>query len=103
MSDKIVFDVAEVATLLRCEPSTVREEARVGRLPGIKFGKDWVFPLWALTDSLNLEARQLQELKSEFGPGSPTPVVTVAAGARVDRRTRPMPNLDAFTPVGGTA
>lgn len=44
----MVLDVDQVAELMRCEPATVQEHARAGDLPGIKWGRDWVFPLGAL-------------------------------------------------------
>ena len=43
-----VLETEAVASLLRCAPTTVRDRARTGDLPGIKFGDDWVFPAEAL-------------------------------------------------------
>lgn len=101
MSDKFILDVAEVAVHLGCQPSTVREAARTGRLPGLKFGDDWVFPMEALLGSLNRAALDAQYERNN--PIPPTPVLPAPVGVRVDARRRPMPNLDAFTPVGGNA
>jgi excisionase family DNA binding protein len=36
--------VTEAAKVLQCTDDTVRERALRGDLPGIKFGRDWVFP-----------------------------------------------------------
>lgn len=102
MSDKFILDVEEAAAHLRCQPSTIRESARTGRIPGIKFGDDWVFPLESLVQSLNAEALQLQAVKRILPPSTPV-MAAPAPGRRVDARRRPMPNLDAFTPVGGNA
>lgn len=101
MSDKFILDVSELAVHLGCQPSTVREAARCGRLPGLKFGDDWVFPRDALLGSLNREALEAQYDRKN--PTLPTPVLPTHVGVRVDRRRRPMPNLDGFTPVGGNA
>lgn len=53
-----VLDVDQVAKLMRCEPATVQEHARAGDLPGIKWGRDWVFPLGALLRVLDELALQ---------------------------------------------
>ena len=37
-----ILSVEEVAKMLRCEPETVREKTP-GVLPGVKFGRDWVY------------------------------------------------------------
>jgi excisionase family DNA binding protein len=49
----MVLDVDQVAELLRCEPTTVQEHARRGELPGLKLGRDWVFPVGALLQRLD--------------------------------------------------
>ena len=46
----------EVAELLDCEPATVQEKARNADLPGLKFGRAWVFPRSALMESLHTQA-----------------------------------------------
>lgn len=106
MSDKFILDVAELAGHLHCQPSTVREAARIGRLPGLKFGDDWVFPLGALKESLDLSALGAMLGRKNSTPPAITDITDITAavtGLRVDARRRPMPNLDAFTPVGGAA
>jgi excisionase family DNA binding protein len=35
--------VSEVAALFRCDPETVKRQARSRKLPGFKFGKAWFF------------------------------------------------------------
>lgn len=47
-----VLQTDDVASLLGCAPETVRERACLGKLPGLKFGKDWVFPAAALHQRL---------------------------------------------------
>jgi hypothetical protein len=58
-----VLSVDEVAALLRCSAYTVRERARLPaghaqKLPGVKFGDDWMFPLEALLERVNDVARE---------------------------------------------
>ena len=43
--DPRLFDVRELAAYFRCDPETVKRQARSGRLPGFKFGKSWYFRL----------------------------------------------------------
>ena len=38
-----VLTVSEVAAFFRCDPETVKRQARSGKLPGFKFGKFWYF------------------------------------------------------------
>lgn len=48
-----ILDAHEVAEILDCEPNTVREKARRGELPAVKFGRSWRFPKDALLKVLN--------------------------------------------------
>jgi excisionase family DNA binding protein len=57
MDGTMILDVDQAAALLRCAPDTVREQADRGVLPGVKYGRDWVFPEAALADALNDQAR----------------------------------------------
>lgn len=54
----IALTTDELAALLACEPQTVEERARTGELPGIKFGRKWVFPAEALAHRLNVLATE---------------------------------------------
>jgi len=56
-----ILTVDAVAELLCCDPQTVREATRQGRLPAVKFGRDWVYPRQALLDALNAMAKQRPE------------------------------------------
>lgn len=62
MSD--VLTVKDVADMLGCEEDTVRDKTRQRELPGLKFGRDWVYPRQALLDALNQMAAQAKA-KSE--------------------------------------
>ena len=50
---RITLTAEEAAEMLGCEPETVEERARLGELPGVKFGRKWVFPVEALAFRLN--------------------------------------------------
>ena len=51
----------QVAELLHCHVQTVQEWTRVGKLPGIKPGRSWIYPRQALLDALNEMARAKPE------------------------------------------
>lgn len=51
-----ILNASELSELLHCQPSAVREAARTGRLPGVKYGDDWIFPLEAVLRVLNEQA-----------------------------------------------
>jgi excisionase family DNA binding protein len=81
-----VLTVADVAAMFACTEETVRDQASAGVLPGVKFGRDWVFPLEALLESINELARDqaaqrrrpaprgatLQPVKAAAPPALPT-------------------------------
>jgi excisionase family DNA binding protein len=76
-----VLTVADVAAMLGCAETTVRERAIAGKLPGLKFGIDWVFPAAALIEALNEQAREAMRGKSL--KAAPSAVLhSVAAPAR---------------------
>ena len=55
----------EVADLLDCEPTTVQEKARTADLPGLKYGRSWVFPRAALMEALHAKALARTPAKAE--------------------------------------
>lgn len=60
-----VLRVNDVAELLDCTPETVRLMVRTGLLPGLKPGRDWVFPLGALLKRLDEAALDVSEAFQE--------------------------------------
>jgi excisionase family DNA binding protein len=52
-----ILSIDEFCKLTGCEPDTAREKARNREIPGIKLGRDWVFPRVALLETLNELAR----------------------------------------------
>jgi len=51
--DPKLFTVSEVADLFRCDPETVKRQARAGNLPGFKFGKSWFFRMRDIDDMID--------------------------------------------------
>jgi hypothetical protein len=62
MSIAPVLTVDDVAAMLQCKDTTVREIAP--QLGGLKFGRDWVFPAEALLEALNDRARDAMRPKA---------------------------------------
>ena len=48
-----IMDSPAVAALLKCSERTVEDHARAGRLPAVKFGDGWMFPVDALLRAVN--------------------------------------------------
>jgi excisionase family DNA binding protein len=82
-----VLDTEQAAALLRCSVDTVRARADAGDLPGVKFGRDWVFPCVALLEAVNELARE-EASKRRSRPGAkPAAVAQIVA----QRRPPPLP------------
>lgn len=47
------LNVSDVASIFRCDPETVKRQARNGKLPGFKFGKSWLFRMCDLDNMIN--------------------------------------------------
>jgi excisionase family DNA binding protein len=71
------FNVDQVAELLGCADTTVREHAKSGALPGLKFGLDWVFPAGALFARLD-ELAALEAARRRTATATPAPMPTNA-------------------------
>jgi len=48
-----LLSVEDVAVVFRCNPETVKRQARAGKLPGFKFGKSWLFNLQSINEMVN--------------------------------------------------
>ena len=91
-----VLGVDQVAALLRGQPNTVREAVRAGRLPGLKFGNDWVFPVAPLISALDAQA--IADAKERRAPRQPMAVSVTTAPARGPGRSPPrLPDLNGAT------
>jgi Helix-turn-helix domain len=58
-----VLTVGEVAAFFRCDPETVKRQARRGRLPGFKFGKFWYFRQQDIDNMIDTELASAREEK----------------------------------------
>lgn len=86
-----VIPQSAVAQLLECDENTVQERARTGDLPGVKFGRSWVFPRQALVARLNEIA--IEQASKRRGKPEPKPIAA-AVGAKTPRRAPPtLPEL----------
>lgn len=66
--------IDEAAQLLDCEPPTIMEALRAGKLPGIKFGRGWVIPREAFFAWLNKTAVEEATARRVPAPGEWVPV-----------------------------
>lgn len=89
-SSTLVLTQAAVAQLLECDEGTVQERARTGELPGLKFGRGWVFPREALMARLNTMAQE--QAAERRGQRAGAVAAAVAIPAPRNRR-RPPPVL----------
>ena len=48
-----LLNAAQAADMLGCSPRTVEDYARAGKLPAVKFGDGWVFPVEAMLRAIN--------------------------------------------------
>lgn len=86
-----VFSVEQVARMLSCSVESVELQARNGNLPGLKFGRQWTFPAYALVERLNEIAAQ--EAAERRAPRktyiASTPINTVALVQPFSRKSNP--------------
>jgi hypothetical protein len=86
-----ILEVDEVAALLKCDPETVESRTRCGDLPGLKFGRSWIYPKPALMSrlcDLAIEECAKRKLPSES--------VAVVPTSRRRGRGRVPPTLPEF-------
>lgn len=74
-----ILTVEQVAELCDCTPTTVRERASAGDLPGLKLGRDWVFPAAALDQALCTLAMEQAQARRSASP-KPSAVVRQIRG-----------------------
>lgn len=74
----LALKVEAVADLLDCEVDTVNARALSGDLPGVKFGRSWVFPTTALDARLNELA--IEEAAARRAPRTPVLVAVKRRG-----------------------
>lgn len=76
-----VIDADECAALLRCNTETVEELARSGELPGLKFGRGWIFVRADLLLYLATKARE-EAAERRSRRSAPAVVPQVSKGRR---------------------
>ena len=88
--------VDQVAQLLACADTTVRERARAGDLPGLKYGTDWVFPAGALF--AHLDQLAIDEA-ADRRRATPSPASTPQATPRATLHAVPAPRSRRALPT----
>jgi hypothetical protein len=79
----------EVAEMLHCNVKVVEMRARSGELPGLQFGRGWVFPAEALYQRLNeIALERARERNKPVPPPRPSAVLKP-----VPTKKRPLPEL----------
>jgi len=88
-----LFSVDLFAQLLDCSAGAVEEATRDGRLPGVKYGRSWVYPREAALQVLNAQALENLRRTAEDGAlekrapaATPLRVAMPAAAGRRGRR-----------------
>lgn len=66
-----VLTVAQLAELLDCGPETIEDRTRERKLPGLKFGRSWVYPRDAVLQVLQQQA--LAHVRPAGGTTTPSP------------------------------
>ena len=102
-----ILTTLEVAELLQCSDETVEIAARDGKLPGVKFGRTWVFPLAALLDCVNAQGASEMTARRAADPAPAHVSIGVALNvgrkAANSSRIRPRPELPPMPEVAGVA
>jgi excisionase family DNA binding protein len=94
-ADETIDDEA-AAALLHCEPMTVRELALQGAIPGIKFGRGWIFVREQLLQHVaDLAQAEAERRRGKGITSSAAPlVISVQPSRRTKGRRRKLPSLD---------
>ncbi|WP_409520579.1 helix-turn-helix domain-containing protein [Melaminivora sp.] len=92
MQDTINAD--QCAALLQCTPETVEELTRKGELPGVKFGRGWIYVKSDLLAYLAEKGRrEAEERRSQFAErcGTPAPLASLVKPRRQAPPALPQP------------
>ena len=81
-----LMDSRQVADLLKCSERTVEDHARAGRLPAVKFGDGWMFPVESLLRAVNRMAEEEAAARLK-------PVAAKAIEVKAQSAKRGRPNL----------
>jgi len=97
MTTDDILTVEDMAALLHCEPQTVEEHTRCGKLPGVKLGRSWVYPRTAVLEVLHhLALKQTEAKPTTTAP--PLPGSALKETTQIPRRGRrrippPLPQI----------
>lgn len=91
----LIWTTEDMAEILRCTAETVEIAARYGRLPGLKYGREWVFPVEATMRVLNGTAIEEMPDRAKRTPAA-TKVDTTRPAANSGRMKRPRPDLSGL-------
>ena len=97
-----VLTVTHLAELLDCTADTVEERTRSKELPGVKYGRSWVYPRDAVLDVLCRQALAHVRVPAEPAAAGPAHKAVVVPMARkpVTRGQRRPPAPLPDPPVG---
>ena len=96
-----MLTVADLATLLDCNTATVEDRTRARQLPGLKFGRSWVYPRDAVLEVLRQQA--LAHVRTPGGLSKVAAHSAVAAAQKiavVPQRPAPRPRGRTPAPLG---
>lgn len=93
-----ILDPDSASALCQCQPGTIEDALRAGKLPGVKIGAGWIIPTRAFIDELNDLA--LDEMHRRREPKKPRAVrfvkeTTVGVPGGTPLR-RSAPNLEGL-------
>lgn len=87
-----ILNVPEVAELLGCAEATLEEATRRGELPGLAYGRSWIYPRDALLKVLNDQA--LAEMAARKAPAPSVRPTTAPPSPRPGKRRNVPPSLN---------
>lgn len=103
-----IYTAAALAVMLDCGVEQIELQARQGALPGLKFGRTWIFPEAALLEALNERAtKEAAKRRGEIEepaqavdqPKLGVQKIGVAANSpRVSKTTRRQPPAIGYPP-----
>lgn len=82
-----------LAEALGCDPGTVQARALAGELPGVKYGRGWVFPREAVLEALNRQAREAAAIRQAGKAPAAPAAVAMPQSTSASGRRRPLPAL----------
>jgi hypothetical protein len=86
-----VFNTSQLASVLGCDEVTIERRTLAGDLPGLKFGRSWVFPAGATIQLLNeLALEQAAKRRADRAASAAPLAVALRAPQQRGRRHSPV-------------